>query len=81
MARPRVFISHSSKEPSGEEFRKVLAQRLWGVGYRVLEVGAARGARGARASLVAKQTAVFGPRSLTGCLSRIPSGADNSGFC
>lgn len=36
MSRPRVFISHSSKEPLGTEFRKALEQRLQDAGYRVL---------------------------------------------
>ncbi|WP_434300360.1 toll/interleukin-1 receptor domain-containing protein [Corallococcus exiguus] len=36
MPRPRIFISHSSKEPAGEQFRDELAQRLRDEGYRVL---------------------------------------------
>jgi hypothetical protein len=36
MSRPRIFISHSSKEPTAEEFRDKLAERLREKKYRVL---------------------------------------------
>lgn len=36
MLRPRIFISHSSKELAGEQFRDELAKRLRAAGYRVL---------------------------------------------
>lgn len=36
MLRPRIFISHSSKEPAGEKFRDELAERLRAADYRVL---------------------------------------------
>lgn len=36
MSRPRIFISHSSKEPTAEQFRDKLAERLREKKYRVL---------------------------------------------